>query len=302
MDALLLHGLGGGPADMDSLAQELATMGVACHAPCLPGHGTGWEAFVRSHWNQWSAAAHEAYAALAGQSPEPPLLAGYSLGGLLALDTLFWAREAGLPAPRCLLVFAAPLYWSSRPGRLGERALRWRLAWKAWRQPVEICSPRSEAARETAPWQGHEWVVCWRHMAEIAHEQPRLRALLPACDVPVCYVQLWHDSSCRSAVTAGICPCRTGKAGTRWCASPAISSGPCWEAEVRSVQRAFSGYRGGIPGDRKGMRLSSLQAGGAEEGRSFPKAACAGTSLFRLSSLYGSFPGGMAAQAPAFLQ
>lgn len=168
MDALLLHGLGGGPADMDSLAQELATMGVACHTPCLPGHGSGWEAFVRSHWNQWSAAAHEAYAALAGQNPEPPLLAGYSLGGLLALDTLFWAREAGLPAPRCLLVFAAPLYWSSRPGRLGERALRWRLAWKAWRQPVEICSPRSEAARETAPWQGHERVVCWRHMAEIA--------------------------------------------------------------------------------------------------------------------------------------
>ena len=120
MDALLLHGLGGGPADMDSLAQELATMGVACHAPCLPGHGTGWEAFVRSHWNQWSAAAHEAYAALAGQNPEPPLLAGYSLGGLLALDTLFWAREAGLPAPRCLLVFAAPLYWSPRPsGRTG---------------------------------------------------------------------------------------------------------------------------------------------------------------------------------------
>lgn len=206
---------------------------------------------------------HEAYAALAGQNPEPPLLAGYSLGGLLALDTLFWAREAGLPAPRCLLVFAAPLYWSSRPGRLGERALRWRLAWKAWRQPVEICSPRSEAARETAPWQGHERVVCWRHMAEIAHEQPRLRALLPACDVPVCYVQLWHDSSCprRNAVEwictasrraethvlrtvsrhGGICPCRTGKAGTRWCASPAISSGPCWEAEVRSVQRAFSG-------------------------------------------------------------
>ena len=60
MDALLLHGLGGGPADMDSLAQELATMGVACHTPCLPGHGSGWEAFVRSHWNQWSAAAHEA--------------------------------------------------------------------------------------------------------------------------------------------------------------------------------------------------------------------------------------------------
>ena len=48
------------------------------------------------------------------------------------------------------------------------------------------------------------------------------------------------------------------------------------------------------------MRLSSLQAGGAEEGRSFPKAACAGTSLFRLSSLYGSFPGGMAAQVPGF--
>ena len=113
MDALLLHGLGGGPADMDSLAQGLATLGVACHAPCLPGHGAGWEDFVHSHWSQWSAAAHEAYAALVGQSPEPPLLAGYSLGGLLALDTLCWARGKGLPTPRCLLVFAAPLYWSS---------------------------------------------------------------------------------------------------------------------------------------------------------------------------------------------
>ena len=54
MDALLLHGLGGGPADRDALAQGRAAWGVACHAPCLPGHGAGWEAFVRSRWSQWS--------------------------------------------------------------------------------------------------------------------------------------------------------------------------------------------------------------------------------------------------------
>ena len=132
MDALLLHGLGGGPADMDSLAQELATMGVACHAPCLPGHGTGWEAFVRSHWNQWSAAAHEAYAALAGQSPEPPLLAGYSLGGLLALDTLFWAREAGPCAGG----------WPGKPGD------------SLWRSVPRAARPRGRPrpGRDTSGW------------------------------------------------------------------------------------------------------------------------------------------------------
>ena len=151
MDALLLHGLGGGPADMDSLAQELATMGVACHAPCLPGHGTGWEAFVRSHWNQWSAAAHEAYAALAGQSPEPPLLAGYSLGGLLALDTLFWAREAGLPAPRCPTGRPAPAVWANGPcaggwpGKPGD---------SLWRSAPRAVRPRGRPrpGRDTSGW------------------------------------------------------------------------------------------------------------------------------------------------------
>lgn len=187
---------------MDALAEGLSAQGWRCHAPCLPGHGADWEDLVRSHWRQWSEAAHAAYAALAVQGAEPPLIAGYSLGGLLALDTLAWAESRGLPAPRCLLVFAAPLSWASRPGRLGERAVRWRLAWKAWRQPVEICSPRSEAARTTAPWQGHERILCWRHLTEIAREQPRLRAILPRCAVPLCYAQLWHDSSCprRNAV------------------------------------------------------------------------------------------------------
>ena len=99
MDALLLHGLGGGPADMDSLAQELATMGVACHAPCLPGHGAGWEAFVRSHWNQWSAA-------LLVVPPRPSGRTGPALAA--GLESLATACGDLFPAQR---------------GRAGDRAL-----------------------------------------------------------------------------------------------------------------------------------------------------------------------------------
>ncbi len=253
MDALLLHGLGGGPADMDALAQGLAAWGVACHAPCLPGHGAGWEAFVRSRWSQWSAAAHEAYAALAGRSPEPPLLAGYSLGGLLALDTLFWARARGLPAPRCLLVFAAPLFWSSRPGRLGERACAGGWPGKPgasrWRSVPRAARPRGRQrpGRGTSGWSaGATWPrspvsspgcgpCCPPAMSRSAMPSSGTTAAAraampwsgsarpPAGPRPMCCA--------RSAGTVGICPWHTGRAGARWCASPAISSGPCWRAE-----------------------------------------------------------------------
>ena len=133
MDALLLHGLGGGPADMDSLAQGLATLGVACHAPCLPGHGAGWEDFVHSHWSQWSAAAHEAYATLADQSLEPPLLAGYSLGGLLALDTLCWCLPRPSTGPPVPDVWANGPCAGGLPGKPG--ASLWRSAPRAARPP-----------------------------------------------------------------------------------------------------------------------------------------------------------------------
>lgn len=290
MDALLLHGLGGGPADMEPLAQGLATWGVACHAPCLPGHGAGWQAFVHSHWSQWSAAAHEAYAALAGRGSEPPCWRAIPWAACW-----HWTRSSGPGRSACPLPVAclssprrssgrpAPAVWGNGPcaggwpGKPGGS--RWRSAplaarphgrprpgrgtsgWSAggtWpRSPMSspgcgpCCPPAmsrsvmpssgmTAAARAAMPWSGS--------------------ARLPAGPRPMCCA--------RSAATAGICPCRTGRAGTRWCASPAISSGPCWRTEGAFRQRtSFRGTGSGICPDDEGGADRTFPHSRMEQGR-----------------------------------
>lgn len=97
MRCLLLHGIAGSPFEMRPLAEALEAAGFAAHTPVLPGHDSTEEAYLTSDFAQWRAFARAEYARLSVD--EPVLLAGYSLGGILALDLAVGAARGELPPP-----------------------------------------------------------------------------------------------------------------------------------------------------------------------------------------------------------
>jgi carboxylesterase len=80
--ALVLHGFTGTPSSMRGVAEKLADAGLTVELPLLPGHGTVLEDLVPVRWADWSAAAEEAYAALAARCSRVAVV-GLSMGGAL---------------------------------------------------------------------------------------------------------------------------------------------------------------------------------------------------------------------------
>jgi carboxylesterase len=69
---------------MRGLAEALAGAGLAVELPLLPGHGTSIEDMLPTRWSDWSKAAEDVYADLAGRSRRV-IVAGLSMGGTLAV-------------------------------------------------------------------------------------------------------------------------------------------------------------------------------------------------------------------------
>jgi alpha-beta hydrolase superfamily lysophospholipase len=86
--AVLLHGLTDSPYSLRQLAEDLYAQDFYVLAMRLPGHGTVPGALTRMVWEDWAAAAAIAIRhAAARVAPEQPLyVAGYSMGGALALN------------------------------------------------------------------------------------------------------------------------------------------------------------------------------------------------------------------------
>ena len=83
---LCLHGFTGTPYEVAPLARALATAGFAVSAPLLEGHGENAAALAATRWQDWLASAEEAFDRLrAGAGGGPVAIAGFSMGGLLAL-------------------------------------------------------------------------------------------------------------------------------------------------------------------------------------------------------------------------
>ena len=79
---LVLHGFTGNPQSMRGLAAAFAAAGFAVDLPLLPGHGTSVDDMLTTDWSDWSAAAEEAYEALAARV-DKVVVAGLSMGGSL---------------------------------------------------------------------------------------------------------------------------------------------------------------------------------------------------------------------------
>jgi carboxylesterase len=79
---LALHGFGGTPLDMEAVLDSARALGLGGLAPLLPGHGTHAKRLATTRFPDWSGAAEQAL----DRAGAPVVLAGFSLGSLLALD------------------------------------------------------------------------------------------------------------------------------------------------------------------------------------------------------------------------
>jgi carboxylesterase len=78
---LALHGFGASPREVDLIIDVASELGLAASAPLLPGHGTNSRDLARTTFSDWVEAADLALASLPSG---PALVAGFSLGSLLA--------------------------------------------------------------------------------------------------------------------------------------------------------------------------------------------------------------------------
>ena len=81
---LALHGLGGGPYELEPLIAALKTIGVRVAAPILVGHEGPGPLMPASRWQDWANSAEAAFDELAG-SGNPVVVVGFSTGATLAL-------------------------------------------------------------------------------------------------------------------------------------------------------------------------------------------------------------------------
>jgi carboxylesterase len=83
---LCLHGFTGTPYEVAPLARGLASAGFSVSAPMLAGHGESAATLAGTRWQDWLASAEAAFDRLRTISgPRPVAVAGFSMGGLLAL-------------------------------------------------------------------------------------------------------------------------------------------------------------------------------------------------------------------------
>jgi carboxylesterase len=84
VSCLVLHGLGGGPYELEPLIAALLALGIPVAAPVLPGHEGPGPLMPASDWRDWARAAESAFDELASSGNEVAVV-GFSTGATLAL-------------------------------------------------------------------------------------------------------------------------------------------------------------------------------------------------------------------------
>ena len=114
--AVLLHGLSDSPYSMLATAQTLAGAGYNVVVPRMPGHGFAVGGLLQSRWEDWTAAVRVAIRHAAGLpgADQSLLLAGYSNGGLLAIDYALACDERDdTPCPDGIVLMSPAIAVSS---------------------------------------------------------------------------------------------------------------------------------------------------------------------------------------------
>ena len=80
----MLHGLGGGPYELQPLIAALEAAGLQVLAPIMPGHDGPGPKMPSSCWRDWAATAESAFDLLSAGGRQVAVV-GFSTGGTLAL-------------------------------------------------------------------------------------------------------------------------------------------------------------------------------------------------------------------------
>ncbi len=81
---ICLHGIGGTPANVRVIADELSKRGFTVDAPMLAGHGTTLRQMNRSNWKKWIKTIEDSYDRLKQAGCKKVFVSGLSLGGILS--------------------------------------------------------------------------------------------------------------------------------------------------------------------------------------------------------------------------
>jgi carboxylesterase len=95
---LAFHGFAGTPNEVRVIVDAATDLGLAAHAPRLPGHGSEARTLLSVGWNDWARAARDELVHASDLSKAKVVVAGLSLGALIAthLAATFPERVAGL--------------------------------------------------------------------------------------------------------------------------------------------------------------------------------------------------------------
>ena len=114
--AVLLHGLSDSPYSMRAIAQTLVDSGYSVVVPRMPGHGFAVGSLLDARWEDWAAAVRIAvrHAAELPGAEQSFILAGYSNGGLMAVDfALSCDEDPKLACPDGIVLFSPAIAVSS---------------------------------------------------------------------------------------------------------------------------------------------------------------------------------------------
>jgi carboxylesterase len=106
---LLVHGFTGTPHELRFLGEQLHRGGLTVLAPRLAGHGSTPEELDRSSWPQWLACCERGLEELAAGC-DRVFVAGFSLGGALALRLALTDARRGTRRITALAVMSTPLW------------------------------------------------------------------------------------------------------------------------------------------------------------------------------------------------
>ncbi|GAA5335037.1 MULTISPECIES: alpha/beta hydrolase [Thermus] len=175
MHLLLLHGFTSHPVlTLGPLPGVLREAGFAVAQPALPGHGTRPEDLLRVRWQDWLAAAEEAYLAL----PEPRGVVGLSMGGLLA-------AHLAAAHPTGALVALAPAFSLKNPLAPLAPYLAWLIP--RFPGPNSIEDPALRKQNPNYPY------FPTRAVGELLHLMRQTPEVLPRVKAPALVVEAGRD-------------------------------------------------------------------------------------------------------------
>ena len=175
---LVLHGIGGTPANVRVVTDTLIAAGYTVAAPMIAGHGKTAADFAASAGAAWEKSALDAYDWLIGQGCETVVLIGLSLGGLLSGLLAAEKPVAGLVLI-CPPVVMMPFLNVSR-----------RISFFA---PFVRYEPKHVVIREPDPAENMLSGMATKKLVDLDRLRRRLIRALPELRCPVLAIQAAYD-------------------------------------------------------------------------------------------------------------